>query len=376
MMKIENKFLLNKNERNKIMKHQFLYLFSFVLLKYLTNWLNIIFSFIFPIVWLIAGYFIWAKNNHDYGAMSFLMFYTSYSLMPMASLGLMSLPMTLGMDRISNILKIYAVFNVPPWKYFLSNYLILLIQFIFIFNIILLVGNFGLMTHLPLNEYATGLQLHTDANYLLISAQQYFSFFFTNIYIFTVCFCISLALSHIGKRWLTLYMLLNIVYYVNLFLSGTMIPVYAFDPNGLTHPNKLWFKWIQYCTPLGCGARLLWNISSPIYWTWNSDWLCFLLPLLEILVSLLTVYKLKSVWRAHKTVLKKDIYETNILDIPVHYEVYGNNLPLNKDKHVPLTININYDLYSYLIKEANKDSVDLKDKVINILDEYCNEHIY
>lgn len=298
------KILIESRSQRKIEKKQFLYFMYLIMIRYITNYANIIFSFAFPIVWLICGYYIWAKQAGSYATEYYLSFYTSYSLMPAASLGIMALAITFGADRINNMNKIYAILNVSPTKYFIANYITVFIQFFIVSNIILLVGNFGFMKMLP------------NGNQFFLAPAKYFFLLFTGLYTFTICFIFSIGLSLVGKRYATLYLSLLVYYYINLFLSGTMIPVYTFDPNGFLDPSKNWFKWIQYMFPLGVGSRLNWNIINPYFWTWNSDWLVFVSPILQAFCICLIIWKHKSIWRYHKDIdisKKRKIFSTKHL---------------------------------------------------------------
>lgn len=133
MRKRQNRNLLIETKiQRKIDRNQFWYFMYLIIIRYITNYANIIFSFIFPMVWLISGYYIWAKQAGLFAPEYYLSFYTSYSLMPAASLGLMSLALTFGADRINNMNKIYATLNISPLKYFLANYITVFIQFFLI----------------------------------------------------------------------------------------------------------------------------------------------------------------------------------------------------------------------------------------------------
>lgn len=160
----------------------------------------------------------------------------------------------------------------------------------------LLIGNFGF------------IQDASGSPWLLLSASKYFSILFTDVYVFMLCFIFSIGLSMIGKNFGTLYVVLLIYYYINLFLSGVMIPVYSYDPNSLLRPNENWFKWIQYITPLGSGARLNQNITITSGWTWSSDWLAFVSPISQAICIYLIVWKI-GFWRYHKNISKKKHFQ-------------------------------------------------------------------
>lgn len=104
-----NTNLSNSLHNPKIQKYQFAYLLRLVSIRYFSNFLGVIFGTIFPIIWLIASFYIWGKNNSTY---YFVSTYTTLSLMPAASLGLMSFPINFGSDRISKLNKVYATLNV------------------------------------------------------------------------------------------------------------------------------------------------------------------------------------------------------------------------------------------------------------------------
>lgn len=267
-------------------KNKFLYLMYFCLIRYLSNIPGIIFGIVFPIVWLIAAYYIWGQT---YGPGYFINMYTSFSLLPAASLGLMSFPMNFGVDRISKMEKIYATLNINKITYLSANYLVVLLEFLIVTNIILLLGNFLFIGDV---SHAT-----TD----LISANEYFAVMFTNVYTFSLCFIFSLGLSLIGKRANVLFTSVLIYYYISIFISGIVIPSYAYDPQSFKNPEANWFKWLQYITPIGSGSRLNENIVYPLAWTWKTDWLCFVSPIAQASIIAYLVYKLSS-WRFVSTV--------------------------------------------------------------------------
>lgn len=269
----------------QLVKKQFLYLLWLVSVRYFSNFLGVVFSWIFPIVWLIASFYIWGKHNEP---SYFVTSYITLSLMPTLSLGLMSFPINFGSDRISKITKFYATLNISQEKYFIANLVISGVQFLIITNIILLLGNFLFVGDL----LPKGVQY-------LISAKEYFGVLFSDVYIYVVCFIFSLGISLIGKSFSILYTFALVYYYVNLFTSGVMIPIFAYDPNAAIHPDQNWFKWLEYWTPIGAGCRLDLNIVLPDAWTWNADWLCFVSPLVQAVIILYFVEK-NSIWRYHR----------------------------------------------------------------------------
>lgn len=292
-MKNINKILVDTATQNKIKKFRFWYLFYLIFYKYITNFMGLFFSLIFPIIWVIVGYFIWGRGN-DEANQSYVIMYLSFSLMPVASLGLMSLPINFGTDRMNNITKIYATLNISQEKYLLANYFVILLQTTLIVNVILLMGNFLFIGDVANNKA------------LLIPASEYFAVLFCDLYTFSVCFAFSIGLSLIGKRFSVLFMILLSYYYVNLFLSGTIIPSYTYDPNGQ------WFKWVQYITPIGSGARLDNMITAHfnpgfahafpgLNPDWETDWLAFVSPLLQAGCIAIIVYKV-SFWRYHRDI--------------------------------------------------------------------------
>ncbi len=294
MMNI-NRNLESTTKLININKYKVLYLIYLVALKYLKNPIGLFFSFFFPIIWIIIAYFIWGSGSYD-NHVGYILQYTGFSLIPVASLGIMSLPIVFAVDRIYNITKIYSILNISQIKYIMINYLIILIQLLIVINIVLLLGNF-----LFIGDIA-------KAHSLLISANVYFAILFSDIFIFSSCFFLSLLFSLFGSKVASIFSLLLTYYYISIFVSGTFIPSFIYIKEG----EYNWLKWLQYLTPIGCGGRIINIITlnldktfayehlfNQLKITWNSDWLMLISPILQGALGFFMFVKL-SVWRGKK----------------------------------------------------------------------------
>lgn len=55
----DNNMMITTKESMMIKKYQFLYLIYLVFIRYMSNIMGVFFGLVFPIVWLIASYYIW-----------------------------------------------------------------------------------------------------------------------------------------------------------------------------------------------------------------------------------------------------------------------------------------------------------------------------
>lgn len=237
--------------------------------------LNIIFTFLFPIIWTIASYYIWGQGKDQNGNYTFSFLLPSLTLLPAISLGLMAVPFTFGFDRLNNRNKIYASLNIKPFEYFIANFMITFVNFFLVTNLMLILGDFAFLNG----------SLKWD-QYLLI--------LINNSFLLFVTFTISIVLTLQAKTDKSLYIIILMYFYIVLFLSGVTIPAISYNPEAFTGGLN-WFKWVQYLTPLGSGAIININIALPQFWNWNTDFLAILSPILQLSIALV-ILKFQFNW--------------------------------------------------------------------------------
>lgn len=243
------------------------------LYKFIKNPLNVIFSILFPIVWLIISYYAWGRiTNESISGFStpnsaYLTYFpftvSGYFLLAATSISIMNFPNIIASDRINRRVKIYRTLNINKYQYIFTNCLVNFFFFFIVFFIQIIVANFG-------------FNLNLKANY-------FFGIFFIDLFVFILMLLIAIFLSQYGKTDRSIMLIPLLVFYPILFLSGNTIPSYTLDPDGV------WFKYVQFLEPVGAGSYLTQNlIIESIYgysnFDWKVDFLSILIPLLEAII--------------------------------------------------------------------------------------------
>lgn len=299
------------------------------------------FSYLLPIIMIILMYYLQMKvqiNQANSGSPTYIKQMTIYDstiwisgiiLVPALGFALIPICFIFGASRTERINKIYSTYNISPEKYFIYNFLILLIQQLVISNVLLLVYNFLLVKDL----------LHQ--NDYLLSANEYFAIIFSNIYGFGLTYILGILICLAGDKFSGIVSIMFLYYLFTLFSSGTIIPSWIYTIGG-PNANDTWYKWLAYITPIGSAQRFSimaindhWiPISNHLLETmrndhnnpgfnqtyifipndWATDWLAFVSPLLQASIATFLIYKFLG-WRYHRDIntLKGEINQEALL---------------------------------------------------------------
>ncbi|WP_027119453.1 ABC transporter permease [[Mycoplasma] testudinis] len=245
--------------------------------KFVKNPLNIVFSVLWPIAWIIISYFAWGRgfqegiNGFSGNANFFIFTAPGYFLMAATSISLANVPNTIAADRIYNRVKIFRTLNINRTQYIFTHCIVNFSVFLFVFLVQLLISNFAFELNL--------------------SASTFFSIFFLDLFAFILMLFLALFLSQFGKTDRSINLIGTVVFYPILFLSGNSIPAFSIDPNGV------WFKYVQFLEPVGGAAYFSQNIIlqdtfgfSQI--DWKVDWLGIIIPVAEAVIFGLITWKI------------------------------------------------------------------------------------
>lgn len=237
--------------------------------KFFKNPLNTIFSIVFPIAWIIISYFSWGRgedtgiNGFDQKTNYFTFSVSGYLLLSATSISLMNIPNVIANDRIHNRVKVFRTFNITKYEYLTVHCLVNFLIFFLVFTTQLLISNFGF-----------GLNLKPTA---------FFQIFFLDLLAFIFMLPLAIFLSNFGSTDRTVILISLLVFYPILFLSGNFIPTYSIDR------NNVWFKYVQFLSPIGSAAYfsqniLLHSIFQKSQLNFNFDFLGILIPVFEAII--------------------------------------------------------------------------------------------
>lgn len=256
-------------------------LYLLYLYKQVKNPLNIVFIYLFPIIFLLIVYFAYGRDNY-YNPVLFGNNFKNINfptiavtspgvyLLAAITITIMSLPSMIGSDRLHKRIKVFKTWKVSKYDYLISIGLVSLTSYVFLLIIMnIIVGGI-----FRINQISIGSYIGT---------------FFLCIFVFIIMMFLSLLLAQFGNSDRSIVLWSLLFFYPILFLSGSVIPAYVIDR------NNQWFKYVQFLSPIGTGTYWsgIINISSiaPVNVDFSKDFLGILIPVVEVIIFTTLAFK-------------------------------------------------------------------------------------
>lgn len=344
-----------------VKKRNFKQILKLVFIKNLQIPVFILFSIIFPLLFMIF-------TTKSYADSAFYLYkYSSFkgfadniasseyllgcSIMFCAlGCGLANLILVFGNSKQYNIQKIYPSLNISKTKFYLSHFIFNLIVFLVICLLLLLIYNYAII-----GSYSNG-------NIAMFNAKQFFSFLFIWLFGYIFMFIFSVAIVDSISNFLLLIFIGLIVYVFCLLTSGTVLlpwntnyviaqEQHLLNPNYKEGQDPLYkyilkvdwsyayLKWLQYWTPVGSAQRLMniaiYDLTLNSFMTehhinllflneyktittyctsvpmWQFDWIAIVAPLIQNIILFILIWKFSS-WKYPKNIKTNQVKVKNV----------------------------------------------------------------
>lgn len=352
-------------------KQNFLEITKYSLIKTLINPLWFFIGYVLPILFVVMYTYSYTSILKSYPYPDTLgkgrIFLIAGLFISVGYFGLLSFNILMAQIKQKKVYKIYSTLNISYNKLALSNLLINFIHVFIINNILIFI-------------YYLFLKGYGISNNLNLTVQEYFGYLFLSFLAFFFTFLFSYVINLVSHNNLAIISVSILVYVFFLTTSGSFIPPWIFNKISFYTEGRgtnfddyktfyiitnvqIMMKWFQYITPIGAAERLsyliLLNALEPLshqlndslqflgdinhnsiitngynidnistfsitFASWNSDWLTFVVPVLEGIGLYLIVYYFPP-WRYHNDVNDKKIIKNELSEkeVPLN-EIYRN----------------------------------------------------